>query len=258
MSDDEEELPGTPPPPASPSRARPASVVGRKYPVRKFFFTGFPVADKTRGQCLEPGCGAAFAKNVQLRRHTITHTGQLPFACPHADCGAAFLQASRLRVHVAKRHERVYRCGEPGCGATFPVWSQLQKHRTAHLGQACAACGGVVFKTRASYLAHCRDVHAPARPLHPCPIPDCGKTFSRSTNLRVHVRAAHVGAKPFACPRCGVSFAYKKTLDQHAARGHTADGRPVATPRKRPAAALDESDGEDAVVTEDAGAATEL
>lgn len=129
-----------------------------------------------------------------------------------------FMQASRLRMHVEKRHNRRYHCAELGCGATFETWTQLLRHRPTHQNLTCTVCGTVLL-TRARFTAHMH-THAPKG--HPCPIPGCQKVFSRNTNLRVHIRSAHDQEKPFACPICPQTFAYKKTLDQHMARGHNA------------------------------------
>ncbi|KAJ7811079.1 hypothetical protein B0H14DRAFT_2523947 [Mycena olivaceomarginata] len=45
-----------------------------------------------------------------------------------------------------------------------------------------------------------------------CPVPHCGSTFTRSFNLKGHIRS-HSGEKPFVCkwPECGKGFA--RTFD---------------------------------------------
>ncbi len=128
------------------------------------------------------------------------------------------MQPSRLRVHVQKRHSRQYSCSHAGCTEVFALWTQLLKHRASvHVNLTCHVCQ-LTLKNRDTFTKHMK-THASAKTF-PCPIAPCAKVFSRATNLRVHIRSAHEKEKPFVCSVCDAAFAYKKTLDQHNARGH--------------------------------------
>ena len=49
----------------------------------------------------------------------------------------------------------------------------------------------------------------------------CGRIFSRSSNLRIHIRR-HTGEKPFSCEICGAKFPRSSDLNVHH-RTHTGE-----------------------------------
>ena len=57
--------------------------------------------------------------------------------------------------------------------------------------------------------------------------PQCAKVFSRPGVMRAHLKAVHLGEKPFQCPQCPKAFGYKQALDEHARIAHQ-DVRPHA------------------------------
>ncbi|NXN95369.1 SP2 factor, partial [Rhinopomastus cyanomelas] len=65
----------------------------------------------------------------------------------------------------------------------------------------------------------------PGKKKHICHIPECGKTFRKTSLLRAHVRL-HTGERPFVCNWmfCGKRFTRSDELQRHA-RTHTGDKR---------------------------------
>ncbi|NXN23942.1 SP2 factor, partial [Nycticryphes semicollaris] len=65
----------------------------------------------------------------------------------------------------------------------------------------------------------------PGKKKHICHIPECGRTFRKTSLLRAHVRL-HTGERPFVCNwiLCGKRFTRSDELQRHA-RTHTGDKR---------------------------------
>ncbi|NXN79538.1 SP2 factor, partial [Bombycilla garrulus] len=61
----------------------------------------------------------------------------------------------------------------------------------------------------------------PGKKKHICHIPECGRTFRKTSLLRAHVRL-HTGERPFVCNWvfCGKRFTRSDELQRHA-RTHT-------------------------------------
>ena len=62
-------------------------------------------------------------------------------------------------------------------------------------------------------LAEWNDWEEPTKPDHCCD--QCGKEFTRSYDLRRHVRRAHTGEQPHVCSSCITGFATVDKLRRH-------------------------------------------
>ncbi|KAI9707453.1 MAG: Strongly-conserved Zn-finger binding protein (TFIIIA) [Candelina mexicana] len=213
-------------------------------------------------RCSEyPPCKETFRKHSTLQKHvTSVHLKQKPFHCTYVDpetgegCSQGYETAGKLRTHEGRVHggER-YQClicsqdsintGEQEQSSqvlSFSTYALLQDHnRTVHPPR-CIYCEHVC-KTQRELRQHVEINHSgqevDERRTHVCDYPDCGRGFTKKSNLNVHVRTVHGGEKRFVCGRtdlqqskrldhwtgkdaCGRGFTSKATLEEHVRTQH--------------------------------------
>ncbi|CAI9605630.1 unnamed protein product, partial [Staurois parvus] len=74
---------------------------------------------------------------------------------------------------------------------------------------SCTECGKC-FSRKTNLYTHQRS-HTGEK-MYSCP--ECGKCFSGKSSLYTHKRC-HTGEKPFSCPECGKCFSQKSNLYTH-------------------------------------------
>ncbi|XP_024123098.1 zinc finger protein 260 [Oryzias melastigma] len=170
-------------------------------------------------------CGKSFSRQLQLKKHTNTHSERRPFACEQ--CPRRFRDSVTFEKHRLRHQERIHAsfcC--PLCAKTFKSRTGLKKHQLVHTDVrpfVCAVCQKG-FKTKYNLRAH-EALHATktfqdAVTLHEQPhtCTACGKAFTRRSSLRGH-QAVHRG-KIFTCEVCGTGFSLQHNLRRHT-RLHT-------------------------------------
>lgn len=144
-------------------------------------------------------CSETFNRREKLREHKASvHRGAMTVRCEV--CRKCFEDDAELAAHdrTHTQDERAGRCVE--CGATFPRYEQLRRHRVCAHGAASAPPGGGSGGGGQA-----------ARLPYACA--QCGKRFGHAHSLTRHM---HNHAKQlYRCVVCKASFARADQLAQH-------------------------------------------
>ena len=105
--------------------------------------------------------------------------------------------------------------GEKCCRS---CWYRIYRMtNTLSLPFSCDICAET-FKKEHLLTAHVRVEHE-GKQAYLCPVPKCGKEFSRRTDLKKH-GLVHTGERPYACAYCDQRFISSSNLNKHE-RQHT-------------------------------------
>lgn len=159
-------------------------------------------------------CKEKFTTQIDLVQHEKTHLISDLYDC--IICEQSFDCRNKLTMHF-KTHLRVKDFICQHCGKEFLRMNSMRRHvQICHAGIRiqCAICK----KYLKGHLSEHMRTHEKRRP-HKCP--DCGQSFTQSTQLTVH-RRSHTGARPYPCRICNRPFTHSNALMLHIRR-HTGE-----------------------------------
>lgn len=106
------------------------------------------------------------------------------------ECDKSFITRSLYVLHLQSKHpdsaELRFQCSM--CPKRFPSDKKAKLHEAVHLP-------------------------SDQKMVHPCNY--CDKKFSKLVNVQAHIKAVHIGERPYICEECGKAFGTKGALKEH-------------------------------------------
>uniref|UniRef100_A0A1B0CN36 C2H2-type domain-containing protein n=1 Tax=Lutzomyia longipalpis TaxID=7200 RepID=A0A1B0CN36_LUTLO len=133
----------------------------------------------TKYECEE--CGKGFSQLRNYKYHISIHRGTKEFAAHCPECGKMFNDKGYLSTI---------------CGKTFADRSNMTLHQRLHSGIkpfSCPLCPKAF--TKKHHLKTHLNYHTGYKPYH-CPHPNCGQSFTQSSNMRTHAKKCHFQPPP--------------------------------------------------------------
>lgn len=226
-----------------------------------------------------PPCNQTFRKHQTLQRHIRSEHLQLaPFPCTYIDpitqehCNAGFDGAGGLRKHEDRVHGILrFFCPEcviPGSlapdGSAMNVGFTTEAQLQAHIKKEHANCPFCERRcaSQRELEKHIETQHSGTtlaqRKNIPCTYLGCNKTFTKKSNLTVHIRTVHNGER-YICgtfdvskvpdlsswnggDACGKDFVSKANLEDHVRTAHLGLPSLINSKRKKSVSVSDDED----------------
>ena len=137
-------------------------------------------------------CGKRFLASRHLRDHSLTHSGERPFACTHPDCGRRFGTNGNMKQHMRTHTVDTVQLDSADDGGQDTPRNDLDTPESRlstsdpKRKHVCTECGKrfIWQSTLRQHLV----THSGERPF-PCTHPGCGRWFSQASHVKRHMHA---------------------------------------------------------------------
>ncbi|XP_068123100.1 transcription factor IIIA [Hyperolius riggenbachi] len=143
------------------------------------------------------------------------------YICSFPDCSAAYNKSWKLQAHLCKHTgEKPFPCNYEGCAKSFVSLFHLTRHSMVHTGERPCKCDAadceLRFTTKSTMKKHYQRAHVSPSVLYVCHFVDCGKSFKKHNQLKVH-QYIHTNQQPFVCTHegCNKSYPTPSKLKRH-------------------------------------------
>uniref|UniRef100_A0AAY5KGI8 C2H2-type domain-containing protein n=1 Tax=Esox lucius TaxID=8010 RepID=A0AAY5KGI8_ESOLU len=140
-------------------------------------------------------CGKTFTRVTAMKRHQLTHTGDLKFKC--LLCEKQFRDGHNLKRHQRRVCEKDLQLSDGGKDD-----KEIPQPSTKERPYQCVHCDHQ--STDELQLVHC-----------PFYCSDCGRTFTLLGRLRDHYLHQHKFTGPYPCSQCEKTFIELRYLVEH-------------------------------------------
>ena len=187
-------------------------------------------------------CGISFKTVYHLKRHTVIHTNEGPFACTL--CNASFQTYSSLNMHTKRIHKRKCKNTNSNGGTskssndntTSKNTKQKEGEKQSNIiskekhtnkrAFACALCD-TTFPNHQSLSVHKRWTHKYKRKqkhISGFRCIECSMSFKTVLHLNRHI-ITHTNKRSFACRICDATFQTHQSLSMHKRKIHVCNGK---------------------------------
>ncbi|XP_058806910.1 transcription factor IIIA [Phymastichus coffea] len=142
------------------------------------------------------------------------------YKCTFPGCKATFPRPSRLQRHInVHTNERPYKCSHDGCNRAYTNSSHLKRHLETHniINKyfQCQVCKANM-STYSNLKRHYNRTHNSTRELYCL---ECKAWFTKKNRFEEHIKM-HKNSSTFKCEKCGKVFQTHVQLSNHQIRHH--------------------------------------